>query len=240
MLRRSQLLVHHVGIAVSNEVQKVGFDDFCPNKQPRWHILQKVHNAVDLWGIKNCPSDGMPVLNSVNEHIDDFSDLLLRKLGLDVLLERYELVTSSNLGLLVNLAVEASSWGVVLLAVREEPAAVEPEVLDKLDELCMILLALAREARNERRAQLQIWNPVPQAAEQRQSVLLARSLHPSQDALGNVLERDVNVLDDLVNLCYCIDEVLTEVARIAVEQPNPLYALDFCQLTEQITEPPRI
>lgn len=49
-----------------------------------------------------------------------------------------------------------------------------------------------------------------------------------------MLQRDIDILAHFVNGCDCRDELLREVARVAVEQPDPLNPRVICYGAEQV------
>ena len=55
-----------------------------------------------------------------------------------------------------------------------------------------------------------------------------------------MLQRDVNVLDDLVDARDGVDEFGRKVRRIAVEQPNPAETGQLCERVQEIGEAPPV
>ena len=64
----------------------------------------------------------------------------------------------------------------------------------------------------------------------------ARPLHPLQHVVRRVLQRQVDVLADLVALRHRVERRVVDRRRVEVEQADPLEAVDRVQLAEQTAE----
>ena len=76
---------------------------------------------------------------------------------------------------------------------------------------------------------------VAEALEEQALVARARPrpAHPLEDAVGGVLERQVDVADDLVAGGDRLDGLVGDRRRVEVEQPDPGDAVDLVQLAQE-------
>ena len=127
--------------------------------------------------------------------------------------------------------------GTRLDRVRERAGAIELRLGDELAQLVELAVGLARMADDERRAQHE---PVDARLERLHQ--LARDAarvtapHPLEHRIADVLERHVDVLDDLGLARDRVDQLVVERARKRVVQPDPVDAVDRAERAQQLRE----
>eukprot|EP00960_Hanusia_phi_P062419 765143-Hanusia_phi.AAC.5 len=101
----------------------------------------------------------------------------------------------------------------------------------------MVLVRLSRETRDEGGPQHQPRDPLAQLLEKGDGVVAGRTVHGLEHGVADMLEGDVDVLADLVDARDGVDQLVAEVARVAVEQRDPAHLLYLSQRVEQICQP---
>jgi hypothetical protein len=122
----------------------------------------------------------------------------------------------------VSVSVSASVSASVVVAAAAGVRTLKLERLDKLDQLPVVLLPLAREPRYERRPQGESRDAVPKLVQQFHGVVLGRTVHGEERQVGNVLEGHVDVLCHLGVGGNLVDEIVGEVRRVGVEDADPV------------------
>ena len=114
---------------------------------------------------------------------------------------------------------------------------VELDRPDEVAELVELRRRLAGEADDERRPQGDPGQAFAQAEEQ-PLVAGARAgaAHALQHRVGAVLERQVDVLDDLARRGDGVDGLVGDGRRVEIEQPHPAEAVDAIELAQQAGE----
>ena len=123
-----------------------------------------------------------------------------------------------------HLAVEVGRVRAVLAAVGEEAAPVELGRLDEAQQLVVVALGLARVADDEVAAEGGVrLAPADVVDAPQEAVAVAPAAHPPQQRLADVLQRQVEVRH--AGVADGVDEVVAEVARVEVQQADPVDAV---------------
>src|SRR5690606_8900107 len=105
---------------------------------------------------------------------------------------------------------------------------VKADLLDEGQQLLEILVGLSWKADDERAPQGDPGDPGADLFDEpvdQGPVSLAP--HPPQDAVGRVLQRELDVLADLRLVRDDVDNLVAQVGRIRVEHPQPVDPLDL-------------
>ena len=95
------------------------------------------------------------------------------------------------------------------MRVGEDAHVVEPDGFDERLQLGEVCVRLAREADDEGRTERDARNPLPDPIEQPLVAgARARPLHPLEHRVRGVLQRQVDVLADLLALCHRVEHVV--------------------------------
>ena len=125
--------------------------------------------------------------------------------------------------------------GALLRGIRERAEVVElhaPEIRHHPGEP---RLGLARKARHDRRAQGDVGHELAQDIRPRERRFdRASAVHPREDFRHRVLYRHVDVANSLFGGNHPHDEILVDLARIAVHHPDPEIALYLLELPKQV------
>ena len=134
--------------------------------------------------------------------------------------------------------VEPGRRGVGLQRIGKHAHPLKPPALYEVDHLLKLVPGLSRKTRDECRAKHEVGNLVAEFAQE----LFRRRpvdppLHPLEHRVAGVLERHVEVGDDLPARGNLFDEPVGEIHRVEVHQPDPLEPLDLLKRVEQFHEP---
>ncbi len=122
--------------------------------------------------------------------------------------------------------------------IGERPQPLEPGRLDEIRQLGELGLGLAREADDERRPQDKSGDRRPQPVDDRLRLgPRVTAVHQLEHPVVDVLQRHVQVRDDLPRPAQDVVQLLGEELRVAIQNPNPVDALDVLELTEQLGQP---
>ena len=147
------------------------------------------------------------------------------------------MVGAALLGLLVNLTVHLRGGGVFLRRVGKAAEPVKPHRAHKIAELGVLLLGLAGEAGDQRRAQRQ---PGQRGAQPGDRILnrmaVAAAAHRGQHPVVAVLDRQIEIGQNLLIALHRGDKFIGDALRIGIEHPNPADALDGVERVEQVTD----
>ena len=156
----------------------------------------------------------------------------------DRLLHLHELIPPRRLFLVGHVAVEPRRRRVGLERIGEHAHPLKLPLLREGDHLLELFAGLAGEAGDERRPQHEAGNPAPQLREQFLRWPAGdAALHPLEHRVAGVLQRHVEVGDDLRAGSDLVDEAIGEVDRVEVHQADPLDAVHLLELIEQFHEP---
>mmetsp|Transcript_21549 Transcript_21549/g.51418 ORF Transcript_21549/g.51418 Transcript_21549/m.51418 type:complete len:364 (+) Transcript_21549:465-1556(+) len=194
-------------------------------------------HRVDVRGVPLRPPEQLAVLReAIDQDIDLLPDERPREAAADLLLHGYELVAARGPRLGIDLVGELGRRGAVLLRVDKGAHPLEAEAPDKVHQVPVLLVCLAREAGDEGRAHGEPRDAAAQFVEEVLRVLPWRAVHREQHEVVDVLERHVDVLADLGVGGDLIDERLGEVGRVRVQNAYPAEALDGAEVPQQLGE----
>ncbi len=126
------------------------------------------------------------------------------------------------------------SRGAFLVGIGEHAEVVESHRVDEALQLREVLLGFARKTDYEGCSQGDARHARADAAQQALIAgTRARPLHSRQDRVGGVLERQVDVLTDLVTFRHGIEYVVSNRGRVEVQHPDPLEAVGLVQRAQQ-------
>ena len=120
------------------------------------------------------------------------------------------------------------------MRVFEDAHHVEAEVADELEQSIVIGLGFAGEAGDEGGADRHTRNPLAEFVQQ-VFLLCAGDVaaHGLEHAVGDVLERNVDVLDDVGQRCDGVDHRIGEVGGIDVHEAHPAASEIACDVVER-------
>ncbi len=194
----------------TQEVARLGVEEFVDENK-----------AVDLRRVRRRARDGAFVINRVDQHFDLAPDPGGKQLGGDVFLHVHQAAPALFAHLIGHGARQFVGGGAFDRRVGKAADAVEPRFFDELEQFLELGLGLAREAGDEGAADGNVGADLAPGADALQVVLGARRpLHRLEDARIRVLERHVEVRQDLA-LGHQRDEVIDARVRIDVVQAHP-------------------
>jgi hypothetical protein len=121
--------------------------------------------------------------------------------------------------------------------IREHAEVVEPDVLDKRLERFELVGGLAGEPDDERGPEGDPGDPRSDPVQEAPvGGAGTGTSHPFQDTRRRVLQRQVDVLADLVALRHRVQHVVGDRGGVEVEHPDPLEAVDPVQAAEEPRE----
>ena len=119
----------------------------------------------------------------------------------------------------IDVLVEVRRVGAVLVAVGEEPAPVELRLLDEVEQLIVIVLGLTRVADDEVAAERRVGLALTDVGDPVEETLtVTPSTHPTQQRLGHVLQRQVEVRHTAG--ADRVDQRIRQIARVQVQEPH--------------------
>ena len=156
----------------------------------------------------------------------------------DRLLHLHQLIPPCCLFLVGHVPVEPRCRRVWLQRIGEHPHPLKLPVLGEGDHFLELLAGLAGKSRDERCPQHQAGNPAPELPQQ----FLRRPprhapLHPLEHRVAGVLQRHVEVGNDLRAGGDLVDEAIGEMDRVEIHEPDPLDPVDLLEFFEQFHEP---
>ena len=165
------------------------------------------------------------------------ADLLALALGADFSLQLHDVIGAALLRLLVDLVRHFCGHGVFLGGVGKAAEAVKPDGLDEVTQLCVLLLGLTGEARDQRRAQRDAGDGGTQAGDGVLNFLAsAAAVHGLEHGIITVLDGQVKIRHDLGVAHHGGDKFVGDAFRIGVQHANPADALDLLQRVQQIAD----
>ena len=128
-----------------------------------------------------------------------------------------------------------------LVRIGKHAQGVELEIADEPRQLIELRSRLAGESRDHRRANVNARNAIAQPGQQILGLLpVDTPVHRLQNAVVNVLERNINILNDVLALRDRVNHGLGQDRRIYIHQPQPLKPIDRIQSPQQIVQPERL
>ena len=129
--------------------------------------------------------------------------------------------------------------GTLLGGEGEDAGALDLRLAQKCAQLLEFRLALTGQARNQARAQHETRDAPAQRAKQGADLPAgAPAVHLFQDAVVDVLDRDIQILHDLVVARDLVNQLLVELVGVEVVEPDPFDPLDLAQLAAEPREAP--
>ena len=200
----------------------------------------EIRDAVDA-GRLAVPAAFEQVLRLVGDAFDEDVDLLadhrLVASAADLALDLHELLLARTGDRGIDAVRQHRRRRARLDRVRERAGAIELRLGDELAQLVELGVGLAGVTDDERRAQHDVVDALAQLLHE-----LARhaprvtAAHALQHRVADVLERDVDVLDDLRLARDRVDQIVVERARERVVETDPLDAVDLAHRAEQLGE----
>lgn len=195
--------------------------------------------AVDLGRI-GVASAVMRLGNRIKALAEDgqtLAELLAVKLVGNTELRVHYNVVPILLCLLVDLIGKAVRGSVLLAGVRERAEAVKPRFLNVRAQLLEFRLRLAWEADDGGGADDYAGYLTAQTRYRvADNGAAAVAVHPTENVLGDVLYRNIDVLADTVVVAYLRYQLVGYLVRIEIEQPYPRDGGLLGQLTQQTRE----
>ena len=107
-------------------------------------------------------------------------------------------------------------------------------LLQKIAQLLKFRLPLAGQTGNQAGAQHQTGDALPQGLKKAPDLPAgAPAVHGLQDAVVDMLDGDIQIFDDLVIGGDLVNQLVVKLVGVQVVETDPLYPLDFGQLTAQ-------
>ncbi len=176
----------------------------------------------------------------VDEHIEAHAgvlrvggvELFREERGLlerDLALQRHDLVLAPRFDLggdrEIRIVLHRAGDGAFLVRVLEHAQHVEACLVDELEEALVVFLGLAREAGDEGRADGHPRDALAQAFDEVALVLRADiAAHGAQHVVARVLERDIDVLEDVGERRDGVDHLVGEGGGVGVHEAHPCLA----------------
>ena len=153
------------------------------------------------------------------------------------LLQTHHAAAARGLGPGRDIIVELEGRRPFLVRVGEHADVVERVVAEKRAQLVDIGLGFAGEADDERGAERDAGDPLANAREE-PVVGLARAgaLHALEHGVRRMLQRQIDVVADLVALRHRRERVFVNRRRVQIEEADPLEAVDRVQFAQQASE----
>ena len=165
------------------------------------------------------------------------ADLLALALGADLGLQLHDVIGAALLRLLVDLVRHFCGHGVFLGGVGKAAEAVKPDGLDEVTQLCVLLLGLTGEARDQRRAQRDAGDGRAQPGNRVLDLLTsAAAVHGLEHRVITVLDGQVEIGHDLGVADHGGNKCIADTFRIGVQDTDPADAVDFLQAVQQLTD----
>ena len=174
------------------------------------------------------------VVEALDEHLHDLAVtrgvIVVEHAGLKLLDDE----TAVLLGLGVDLVGHFGGLRALLGRILEHADALDGDILEELAQLSEFLVGLAGQADDQARAQHETRDAAAHILDElceRRAV--ARTVHRAQDALRNVLERNIEVFYDLRLLSDDVDELVGDLVGVEVVQADPC-EIQLAQLAQQL------
>ena len=165
------------------------------------------------------------------------ADLLALTLGADLGLQLHDVIGAALLRLLVDLVRHFCGHGVFLGGVGKAAEAVKLDGLDEVTQLCVLLLGLTGEARDQRRAQRDAGDGRAQPGNRVLDLLTsAAAVHGLEHRVITVLDGQVEIGHDLGVADHGGNKRIADTFRIGVQDTDPADAVDFLQAVQQLTD----
>ena len=198
--------------------------------------------AVDLGGVLDgaaLPEELGLFGFAFDEEVDLAADPLGLGLRADLLLELHQLAAAGLDGALgdFELGVELEGFGALFVGVGEDAEPVDLRGLDEGFELLVVVFGLAGEADDEAGADDDAGDDAAGLLDEvEEDFGVAAALHALEDAGAGVLQRDVEVLGDVVVLRDGLEQPRRDLVGVGVEEAEPREAGQDGEGVEQLRE----
>ena len=126
----------------------------------------------------------------------------------------------------------------VLGRVRKEARPVERRLGEEIRQEVDVVVRLAGEPNDERRAHRRLWRGVPDTSNQvEMAVAITRTSHPTQQPSRGVLQAEVEVRGDHRVGSHLGDQRVAQLAWIQIQEAKHPKALDVRDETKKIDDP---
>ena len=172
------------------------------------------------------------IVEALDEHLHDLAVtrgiVVVEYAGLKLLDDE----TAVLLGLGVDLVGHFGGLRALLGRILEYADALDGGILEKLAQLSEFIVGLAGQADDQARAQHETRDAAAHILDERGKLrAVTRTVHRAQDALRNVLERNIEVFYDLRLLSDDVDELVRDLVGVEVVQTDPC-EIHFAQLAQ--------
>jgi len=193
--------------------------------------------VIDIGRVEFRAADVAVGFFAVDEHLHRGADAGLVDLVGDFLLQLHDFVHPFVLLGGLNGVAEVKGGRVLLLRVGENAESLETVAAHELHEFLVLFAGLGRVAGYQRGAQRDARDGLADARDEVVDVgRAAAAPHALQDVVAHVLERNVQVAAVLRVLFHHLQNLVGEVQRVGVMQPNPLDAIHLRELVHQVGE----
>ena len=124
---------------------------------------------------------------------------------------------------------------ILLTRVGEAAQSLKANIFSKLGKLLKLFLGLPGEARNKGGAENNVRNSVFDFVEQRcEAFSVAAAVHPLQNFAVAVLQRNINVFNDLILARDNVNQLVGHAVGIAVKQSYPAESVNLAKLGKKL------
>ena len=205
------------------------------------HSVVDVGDAVHLDRLPGVPSGQQVVAlrtRPFDEHLQRLPHQRLVLRPVDAPLQSHDFAPPLAGDLGRHLIGHGRRRGPLLGAELEDAQPLKARELDKRLERLVILLGLARQPADERRAQRDFWNALAQPGDELANKGRARPpSHGAQKPIADVLQRNVEIGHHLFLASENGDELVRDGAWIGVVQSDPAQTLDLDERPQQSLQP---
>ena len=190
-----------------------------------------LHQTVDFGSIGFRACDGQLAIQGIDQHLLHAADLALQLLGTDIRLQLHETRQTLLLDFFRNGIRQGIGGGAVHRRIGEGANPVELGLVDETQQLLEIVLGLAGKADDEGASDGQVRADIAPFLDALEILVdRARTFHQFQNARTGVLERDVQIRQELA-FGHQRDDVVHMRVRVNVVQARP-----HAQLREACTQ----
>jgi hypothetical protein len=191
--------------------------------------------GINLGSLCGGTGGGKPVgERSIDEDVEgraDFSGISVKD---DFLLGDHDFFEAGLFDQVGYLVPHSPGWGIGFEGIGEHPESVETEVADKREQFLMLGVGFAGKTGDEGRANGYAGDSGANSFQQSFRLSSGNAtVHGSQNAIVDVLEGDIDVLDHLLGFSNGVDHVVGEDRGVSVHQADPDQAIEGIKFAEQ-------
>ena len=169
-----------------------------------------------------------------DEHLNTLAHPIGRALGADLVDQAGDPVDPLGDHVVWHLRAQPGTLGPLLVGVAEDADRVEPGCGEEVGEHVDLSVGLAREAEDDVAADPCIGAHGPDPFDQIEERLrVAEPAHPAQNGRVGVLERQVEVGQDVADAEHGVQQRRTHLCGLQVADPNPVQAVDAAHLRQK-------